>query len=312
VCWSPSRHGALALLALLSACGTLPRPFAGNPGATGLRLSQPPPARLAVPLPTNALLTDEGDAVYQKAIVEGLQAEEVPAVADVARTGDWRLGITAEVRGDKVVPLFSVQSPDGKPRGTTEGAAIDAAQWAEASPPTLQLAANSGAPAIAALLTRIEAELRLSDPNSLVNRPARIFVPDVTGAPGDGNHQLARNLRQQMPQMGEQVRDTANGSDFTVQGQVKTAPGSAGTERIEIQWIVSDAQGREAGRVVQLNEVSPGSLDRYWGDTALAVAQEAAGGIRDVIQNQLGARAEGAKAKLDPAADKPPLPVGAK
>ncbi len=299
MCWSPSRLGALALVALLAGCGNLPRPFAGNPGTTGLRLSQPPPARLAVPLPTDALLTDAADMAYRNELVEALQAQEVPAVADVARTGDWCLTIAAEVRGDKVVPVFSVQSPDGKQRGTTDGVAMDAAQWAEASAPTLQHAANTGAPAVAALLTRIEAELRLSDPNSLVNRPARIFVPEVTGAPGDGNHQLARNLRQQMPEMGEQVRDSPREADFTVQGEVKTAAGAAGTERIEIQWIVSDAQGREAGRVVQLNEVSPGSLDRYWGDTALAVAQEAASGIRDVIQNQLGARAAGAKPRPD-------------
>ncbi len=310
--WCPSRLVLLGCLAFLSGCGGLPRPFAGNPGIVGARLAQPPPARLAVPLPTNALLTDAADAAYRKAVVEALQAQEVPAVADIARKGDWRLTITAELRGDKVVPVFTVQDPNGKSKGSTEAAPVDAAQWSDAGPPTLQQVAAAGAPAVATLLTRIEAELRLSDPNSLVNRPARIFVPDVTGAPGDGNRQLARNLRQQMPNMGEQVRDTAADSDFTVQGEVKTAAGSSGSERIEIQWIVSDAQGREAGRVVQLNEVSPGSLDRYWGDTALAVAQEAAAGIRDVIQNQFGARADGAPPKPGPAADKPPPPISGK
>jgi hypothetical protein len=279
------------MLALLAGCGTLPQPFAGHPGAVAQRLALPPAARLDVPPPIGALLTDAGAATYQNALVAALQTEDLPAVADIARVGDWRLVATAEVRGDKVVPVFTVADPAGTAKGSTETAPVDAALWAEGRPTTLAQAATAASPAIAALLTRIEAERRMSDPTSLVNRPARLFVPDVTGAPGDGNRQLARNLRQEMPQIGEVVQDTAAGADYTVQGQVRTAPGAAGTERIEIQWIVSDAQGREAGRIVQLNEVAPGSLDRYWGDTALEVAREAATGVRSVIQNQVGPRA---------------------
>ena len=56
---------------------------------------------------------------------------------------------------------------------------------------------------------------------------------------------------------------------------------------------------------MQLNEVAPGSLDRYWGDVAVVVAQEAAGGIRDVILNQLGPRASAHPAMAKPAAATP-------
>lgn len=297
MCCSARAWLALILLALLAGCGPLPQPFAGHPGTLAQRLTQPPPARLDVPPPSAALLTGTGVAAYQAAVVAALQAEEIPAVADVARVGDWRLVATAETRGNTIVPVFIVADPVGAAKGRTEGAPIDAALWMQGQPAILARAASAAAPGIGALLTRIEAERQLSDPNSLVNRPARVFVPDVTGAPGDGNRQLARNLRRQLPQVGETVQDTAAGADFTVQGEVRTAVGAGGAQRIEIQWIVTDAQGREAGRIAQLNEVTPGSLDRYWGDTALAVAQEAAGGVRDVIQNQLGA-----KAKPSPAA----------
>jgi hypothetical protein len=303
---SSSRGLALGLLAALVACGPLPRPFAGHPGATARLLARPPPARLDVPPPTGALLGDAAAATYQTAVASALQAEEVPAVADIARVGDWRLVATAERRGDKVVPLFTVADPDGTARGTAEGAPIDAAAWSAGQAETLRKAAAAGAPAIASLLTRIEAARRMSDPNSLVNRPARVYVADVTGAPGDGDRQLARDLRQQMPTMGEVALDTATDADFTVRGEVRTTPGPSGAERVEIQWIVSDAQGREAGRIVQLNDVATGSLDHYWGDTAVAVAQEAASGVRDVIQNQLGARAAAKPAATPPGApDKP-------
>ncbi len=279
-----------AVLTLLSACGGLPQPFAGHPGATALRLAQPPPARLAVPVPSSALLTDAASVAYDRALVAALQDQEVPAVADIVREGDWRLVASAELHADKVVPTFTVQDPAGAAQGSTEAPAQDAAQWSEGGTATLQAAAAAAAPAIASLLTRIEATRRQSDPNSLLNRPARVLVKDVVGAPGDGNRQLARNLRLQLPQVGEDVRDSSAGADFAVQGDVATAPGADGTERIEIRWTVTDIQGRELGQVTQLNEVPAGSLDRYWGDTALAVAQEAAGGIRDVILNQLGAK----------------------
>jgi hypothetical protein len=39
------------------------------------------------------------------------------------------------------------------------------------------------------------------------------------------------------------------------------------------------------GRVVQINEVPSGILQRFWGDVAYAAAQEAAGGVQQVIRN---------------------------
>ena len=60
------------------------------------------------------------------------------------------------------------------------------------------------------------------------------------------------------------------------------------TTRVEIQWIVTDNHGQENGRVVQINEVPIGSLDQYWGDVAVAVATEAAGGVAEVVTNAIG------------------------
>ena len=67
-------------------------------------------------------------------------------------------------------------------------------------------------------------------------------------------------------------------------------PTAGGKDRVEIQWVINDGRGREVGRVGQLNEVPHGMLDQYWGDVALVVAQEAAGGVRDVIASQRAAR----------------------
>ncbi|MCW3476036.1 hypothetical protein [Limobrevibacterium gyesilva] len=285
-----SRLALFLLLGLLAGCGSLPRPFEGNPGATALRLAQPPPARLAVPAPGTAFLTDAASDSLARNLAAALVDQEVPAVADAPGRTDWRLIITAETRGETIVPGYTVQDPAGVDQGATEGLPISAASWAAAAPATLKQAAADAAPRVASLLTHIEAARRQSDPNSLVNRPARVAFTGVTGAPGDGNQSLTRQIRDQLSKLGQVLQDTDQGADFTLVGEVKTAPIAGGQMRVEIQWLVKDARGAEAGRVVQLNEVPRGTLDGYWGDIALVVAQEAAGGVRDVIVNQGGAK----------------------
>ena len=91
-----------------------------------------------------------------------------------------------------------------------------------------------------------------------------------------------------LPENNEKVQDNPDGADFTVEAKVVVGPGAANTDRVEIQWIVTDAQGRERGRIIQLNEVPPGTVSKYWGDVAMAAAKEAAGGVHDVILNGIG------------------------
>lgn len=135
------------------------------------------------------------------------------------------------------------------------------------------------------MLTGIETGIMKADPNSLYNRAAEVLVPDVTGAPGDGNVALARLLRTKLTALGPKVEmEPKTPPDITVQGQVRmvTIPGNQ--QRVEIQWIVKDARGREAGRVIQLNEIPAGSLDHYWGDVAGVITDQASGGVNEIIK----------------------------
>ncbi len=118
----------------LAACGDLPRPFQGQPGATAMRLAQPPPARLAVPAPGDALLPDAASRQFADAVAEGLQAQEVPAVASDPRKGDWRLLVTAEAHAGAVIPVFTVENPKGEPQGKAEGKPVPVEAWAAAEP----------------------------------------------------------------------------------------------------------------------------------------------------------------------------------
>lgn len=276
------------LLLALAACGDLPQPFLGNPGATAMRLRQPPDPRLAIPAPATALLSDDGARLLAGDLAARLQQGEVPAYAKSASPTDWKLLISALNRGTDIVPQYTVLNPQGQPQGSVSGHPVPAAAWANAEPTTIHQVALDAAPGIASLLTRIEGGLMRADPNSLYNRVARVDVPEVTGAPGDGNSSLTKQMRDKLVALGPQVSPGGPNPDFTIQGQVKIVPIPGGKQRVEIQWIISDAKGKEAGRVIQLNEIPAGILDRYWGDVAVVVAQEAAGGVNEVIRKRSG------------------------
>ena len=281
----PLRLGLLLPLLLLGSCGDLPEPFLGNPGATGRVLAQPPTPRLAVPPPGNALLPDVASRQFADALAAGLQAEEVPAVADQVRPNDWQLLASAEERGASVVPLFRVVNPKGEEKGHTEGKPVPTQLWAAAATDTLDQTARDAAPKISDLLTAIQH----ADPNSLYNRVAKVQLTPVTGAPGDGNRSLTRQMKTHLAALGPVVQDDANGADFIVQGSVRMTPIADGQQRVEIQWVVkAAANGDERGKVVQLNDVATGSLDHYWADVAVVVATEAAGGVNEVINRQSG------------------------
>lgn len=251
-------------------------------------LAQPPPARLVIARPIAALLPDSTGAIFADTLAKALAAQDIPAISTESRPGDWRLVISAEMHDNQVVPMYTVFDASGEQAGVQQGQPVLASAWAAGSLPTMQAAATNAAPGISSLLTNIEAVRLANDPNSLVNRQAKLGVPDVKGAPGDGDHQLARQMRLKLVALGMLVQNT--NADFTVAGQVMAVPVAGNQTRIEIQWVITDAAGAERGRIVQLNEVPAGTLNRFWGDVAVVVAQEAATGVKDIVARQIGSK----------------------
>ena len=308
------RRTPLLLVLALAGCGAYPQPFIGNPGRMGARLALPPPPRLVVVPPAEALLTTTDATAFAADLADALVDKEVPAVVANGTAPDWRLGISAELSqtgtGPQVIPTYTVQNPKGVSQGSTTGPPITAQTWSQAAPVALKLVATRDAPAIAALLDSIKAAVQLSDPNSLVNRPPRIAMGGVTGAPGDGNKSLGAGITAQLSALGIVVQNTPQGADYQVRGEVNVVPApEQGQSRVEIQWTVIDPYGHEAGHLLQMNNVPTGSLDHYWGDVAQVVTQEAAGGVRDVIVNQTEAHRIGVKAKARPGALPAPFSI---
>ncbi len=251
-----------------------------------MRLAQPPPARIAVRASADMMLPNGANLAYERAVAAALQQHDVPAVPGEARSGDWRLALGARRGGGMVTPIFILIAPSGEEEGAEQAGPVPAESWQRARPETFRQVATDAAGRVATLLGRVEAARRQSSPASLNNRPTRTSLTEITGAPGDGNQALARLLRESLGKLGQVVQESTVGADFLITARVSERSATAKTRRIEIVWLIHNSRGEEVGRVAQQNDVPNGMLDRYWGDVAVVVTQEASVAIRDVILTQ--------------------------
>ncbi|MGX9964053.1 hypothetical protein ACVFYP_12035 [Roseomonas sp. F4] len=285
---SHSRRFLLLAPLALAACGGLPQPFRGRPGAVARRLRLPPGYRVAIPPSRDLLLTDADSTSLAQAMAGALVAQEIPAVAGPALPLDWQLLMVAERQGELVVPRFALRDADGRALGMLVGQSVPVGAWAESGAPLHAEIAGQAAPRLADLIGRIDAQRRTGDERASGGGAPVLRLLPVRGAPGDGNQSLTARMRDNLAGFGFQVQDEAEGAQFAVQGEVTVVPSGPRLQRVEIVWVVSRRDGEDLGRVLQLNEVPAGSLAGLWGDIAFVVAQEASGGIRDVVTNAGG------------------------
>jgi hypothetical protein len=297
------RLSLLAIPIALAGCGDYPEPMLHRPGRMGMLLSHPPPQRLVVPVPGGALLDDDSAAVFARDLSNAMVAQTVPAFAQRPQKGDWVLGVTAALNGNAVTPSYSITDPRGHLQGSLTGAPVSSKAWANGDKTALNDAASSAGPQLAALLSNIDAALKESDPNSLYNRPPRLDFSGITGAPGDGDDSLAKEMRQDIGNLGVILVGQQDQADYLMHARVRVTKVNATTQHIEINWIVDTSDGKEAGRVAQLHDIPMGSLDTYWGDVAVVAASEAAKGVKEVIDNNIGK-----KGGQPPAPPAPPTP----
>ncbi len=275
----------LLLAMCLTACGTLPEPFYGDPGVEGAKLATPPAPVLIIPPPDNALLPNESARLYAGDLANALANLDVPSVTRPAQKTDWRVTTTARLSGASVIPHYTITGPDGKTYGAEDGAPVPAQEWGNGAPAALNNAATADAATLTKLLEQVNAAIQQSNPRSLENRPPVVFVSGVTGAPGDGDNALALNMNRDLPTLGVQVTTKPAQADYIVNGIVKTKPDTGGQILVEIDWIVRDTNNRIVGQVTQLHDLNPKDIIPYWGDVAAAAAAEGAGGIHTVITN---------------------------
>lgn len=124
------------------------------------------------------------------------------------------------------------------------------------------------------------------DTGNAASRTTATIVPEVTGAPGDGNGALSVAMRQELQQAGLAGAQPGQ-RGYTVAGKVTMSPVKDGKQSIKIDWRVADPAGATLATVTQNNEIAAGALDGTWGTIAQEAAQGAAVKIKTLIEENV-------------------------
>ena len=270
---------ALAGIFLITACGTLPRPFQPEekapPGALeaalGARAGVFVEAISGLPAPQSEKLTAElVRALHARDVAAGRQASNRASYRISARQSDsGRLLWFLAAPGGTIVLQFEEQvAPGDGGDGAGDGASVNRVAAA-----AVRFAAYFNPPEAALEVRATPVNLTLS-------------VLPVDGAPGDGHASLSRAMRRALAAHGLESTKMLENADFVVLGSVYVADmtDSNDQQSIAVDWTVMSPDGKRIGTVNQSNTIAKGTLDGAWGPVAHAVAGNGADGIIAMLE----------------------------
>ena len=279
-----TRARLVALVAVLaSACGPLPRPFAPPPGAEANPLAEPEESLIVRVEDVDGVATPLADLIA-RAVARGLAEHNIPAAARGRGTSRYVLRGQARRNLDQpsepAIVLIEWQLVDGAGDVVglhTQGVEGPWERWEYGDPRLIEAVGGESARVIAGLIGD-EAERPRLPPTA-----PTIGIGAIEGAPGDGNEALARAMRLALRSTQIRVVDDRESARAFLSGRVSVGPPADGRQPVEVDWIVTGADGRELARLTQSNTVPPGSLDGAWGRSAALVAAAAALDIERVM-----------------------------
>lgn len=281
----------LALLLSAAACGPLPRPFQEEDKRL-LELQAPStraPLRVAAPEGVPPGDPDRFALLLSERLLElGVAAEPhwfTPAASAPLETRRL-LGTAALEPGAEGAERLSVawrlREPDGRESPLAEAeAALPPEGWRRGEGETLEAAARVSAATIARALG-VTPPVSPGAPSEAGRR--RLVVLPIEGAPGDGAESLERAIVQALGERGLALAGLPQEHDLLLWCRVEVDTPRGPHQAVRIRWRVELASDfSELGTITQENLVPAGSLDRAWRETAPLIAQAAAGGIVDLL-----------------------------
>ena len=248
-----------AAVALLVACGPLPRPFKDK---EAYELTRPGDGAGVVIAPI-----DGGSRQFSnelpEAVVDAFHRMNVPASTNGLLNNAYLLEGRAFLRNGQALVFWQLTNREGR-LVTRRMVQIEADErsWESADPALLDALAGRTAYVIASLLKPMDAAP--VGPET----PIRIGLVGVEGAPGDGNVTIARAFRAVFKRLKVPLVDDPSFADVLLNVEVKVERFNDQSDLVRIAWRLSAPDGELYGSINQENLVPHGMLQRRWGGSA--------------------------------------------
>lgn len=279
------RFAALAgaILAALAACQPVPQPFAHD-GKSKNPFLVPSSDTGGITVLSVAGAPDATAETLLSAMADSLAEHEIPAAtgtgnrlsrfvqasAAVAPAGKGRL---------KVELIWDLFDRGGALLGTEKvSRTIDSAEWDRPDRRALRSLTDGAAAKFASLVLYPS-----GGPGERAAPP--LHVRPVDGMKPDDGATLRQAMATALRRRNFTVFPAIEGAGLVISGHFSAAgPPGADPRPVEISWTVLDAAGRELGKLTQRNTVPAADLASGWKTLAAVIAENAAGGIGDMIQ----------------------------
>lgn len=264
-----------AIAALVTACGELPHPFQSvHDNDANMKLMPIDKAGVVVRPPDG--MPQPAAQAFAKAMIDALRHEDVAAMAE---GNPESLVLNSTAASDTTgwnITLALTDSAHATVGSTTSHADPKAANDPQSWSPFAATMAKS----VAAMLQPSGTAMRADQPS--------VAIGDIRGLPDGSRRMLVHALEFELQKSRLQIAASPEKATHVLLGDVTIAPVGAGLtgqrmSNVDVHWTVRRADHSEVGQLHQSNDVPDDLLDHDWPDIALAVADAAAGGIVDLV-----------------------------
>lgn len=259
-------------------------PFAHPPGKAS-PLVTPVPDVGGIVVHAIAGAPEPAARALRKAMVNALADQEIPAATSGGnRRSRFLQGfVSALPHGAETVRLqiaWALTDPTGKAVGSkTVTRDVPVKAWNRADPATIKAIAGASAPVVAAMI-----QGPMPTEVGRAQRPPLNVWP-VVGVSQLDALALQRAMEHALRERDYDVRPQLADNGLVIAGNVVLGKVKDGQEPIQISWAVLDSTGKELGRLSQKNTLAVGSGPPSLLGLANDIAEAAADGVSDVVDN---------------------------
>ena len=271
----------VALYLIVAACQPLPQPFAHPEKKINPIVAPSEDFGGVTILPISGLTYERGRSL-SAAMTEALLSQGIVAGPDSSnQRSKFLQGAVTQTAPEgartRVMIIWDIFDGNGKFLGSRESVlSLPEYYWLERERKLLQGLVKDVAADIA-LLARGK-----NDQATAKSRFA-LHVGKVKGALDKVTDPLVHAMEVALKKRNFRIADPLDGAGLVIAGAIELGPENTEPRSIRITWAVLDADGKELGKVTQQNAIPRQLLENNWNTLAIVIAENAAGGVGDLV-----------------------------